>query len=136
MSESDRPLDAEAAEGRTDDPLADDDLLRSPADAPPAEAGPAPEQEPEAEAQAPESPRPHDPVRRLLPIGWTLVAVIVVAAVLMVIALQRISSEVNRVSCVERAQANYASTAGSNANSAATRLARLGLQVALRKCGT
>lgn len=139
MSESERPLDTESKPPAHDDPLVHDDLLSpTPEPAPRAEPAPSPEEpaaaQPAGDVPAPAPPR--DAVRRLVPIGWALVAVIIIAAVLMVLALQRISSEVSKVNCVVRAQASYAGSTGATVESANTRLARLGLQVALRKCGS
>jgi hypothetical protein len=149
MSESDRPTHAETEipssplpgndrppERELDDdsapvedlPVADQMLSATP--------GPSPESAPAAAEEGRPAPTRRDPLRRLLPLGWTLVVALIAAAVAIIIALGRISSEVNRVACVERAQATYNTSLGSKANAAQAGLARLGLQVALRKCGT
>ncbi len=80
-------------------------------------------------------PGPRNPWRQLPWIGWTLVAVVAVSAVLIFAELFRISSELNRATCVARAQAAYAAGTGTGATPQGAALARLSLNLALNRCG-
>jgi hypothetical protein len=78
---------------------------------------------------------PRDPIRNLVRVGWAMVTVLVVLVVLLVTGMLRISTAVDRVACIQRAQANYAATATPGASTYAINLARLGIKLALQKCG-
>lgn len=88
---------------------------------------------PEAESESPKGP--DDPLRRLVRLGWAMVAVLVIIAVLIVAGMLRISNAVNSVACIQKAQANYVATTGPGANSYEISLARLAVKISMSKCG-
>jgi hypothetical protein len=89
---------------------------------------------PAPESQAPKAPP--DPFRRFVRLAWALVLVLVAFVVLATFGMLRISNEINRVACIQNAQAHYASTTNRNAGKYEIGLASLSMRIALKKCGT
>ena len=145
MSEHDTPRPPESSESLVAERPAADDLL-----APVAAAEPGTADAPVEEAAAPrdagsekEAPsddgrpaeRPRDSRRSFLEVGWALVAVVAIAAVLIFAGILRISSELNNSTCIQRAQANYAVAQGPGLTVQDAQFARFALSTSLKKCG-
>lgn len=101
----------------------EDDLL-SPEDA----------EDESSDGDASAAKRPPDRPRALLRLGWSLVAVMIVFALITLAELLRVSTAMNNVACVEKAQANYDASSGPGLTLQDVDLARLGLRLALAKC--
>jgi hypothetical protein len=109
--------------------------------------GPDAEAEPDGEqhrsgpagpaADRPAAPAaPRDPFRGVTRVGWAMVAVTVLLALVVLLGWLKVNSSVNKVTCIQRAQTNFsAAITGTHLSTAAIGLARIGLHRDLNKCG-
>jgi len=129
------------------DPLVEDDDLLSPSshggesesDELNAQA-PDPSAEPDEEASAgDEEQQPREPQTRprrpLLAVGWSIVVVLLVFAVLVFAELLRVTSALNDADCVARAEANYMAETSPHITPQGSALVRLGFRIAIKSCG-
>jgi hypothetical protein len=134
--EHDKSEDRPMAETESMVEPAHDDLLASEPAATP-EDSEQPAAEPGAVEPDPGAAASRDSLRSLVRLGWALLAVLLVLAAVTLISVLQVSSQVNKLACVTRAQTAFLGGAsGAGTTPADVQLSRLGLQVALKKCGT